>query len=55
MALQLDLISGGRFHAKTAGLNKRWKIKMACFKALVWKMQQLCPMLWPVLQWMVTF
>lgn len=55
MALQLDLLCGGRLHAKTAGLSKRWKIKMACFKALVWKMQQFCPVLWPLLQWMVTF
>lgn len=32
------------------------KIKIACFKALVWKtQQQLCPVLWPILQWMVTF
>lgn len=34
----------------------RDKIIIICFKALVWKMQQqLCPVLWPVLQWMVTF
>lgn len=53
--LQLDLLFRGRLYVKTTGLNERWKIKMACFKALVWKMQQLCLVLWPVLQWMVTF
>lgn len=55
-SLQLNLLSRGRFRARAAGLNERQKIKITCFKDLVWKMQQqLCPVLWPVLQWMVTF
>lgn len=53
--LQFHLLCRERLNAKAAFLNKRWKTQMSCFRAVVQKRQQLCPVLWPVLQWMVTF
>lgn len=45
----------GDLMLKLLPLNKRRKTQMSCFRAVVRKRQQLCPVLQPVLQWMVTF